>query len=236
MNPSFVPGMDIPVFAGQGTSAGNAVHTQNQAFEDASSPSGSLLLLSCYRAFRDELSTLSPSELLQADIDIADFPDQKYLLSASCERYTCNAIVHCSYHFLIQSLRYLAFVESIGLATNSLNPFTDVLRGNMEQNLGILGFSSGILPACVVASSFSTLSYISCAVEMYRLAIWIGIRTQMYRMSILNPTWNENDAALPWAIVLSGASQDEIEAIIARYQAHVSLTLAFLEYFLTKTL
>lgn len=224
--------LDIPVFAGQVTAAANSSQTRQQALHDASSPSGSILLSSCYEAFYTELSTLTPDQLEQVDIDISDFKTPNSLLSIPADRYMHNAVISGTTLFLIQSLRYLAFAESAGASINSLTPFSDVLKRNLEHGMGVLGFSSGILAACVVGTSLSTVVYISRAVEAYRLAFWIGLRTEMYRLVTSSADGVEFDSSLPWGLVFLGMSKQVAEEAITNFSKVPYLRLKFYTHLL----
>ncbi|KAJ6614787.1 putative polyketide synthase [Mycena sp. CBHHK59/15] len=201
--------MDIPIFAGQGTSGASAA--RQQALLDASSPSGSTLLSACHAAFHTELASLSPQELSRVNIDVADFRSREALLETPGLRYKHNPVVSGASLFLTQSLRYLSFIESAGLAEDSLTPFSDVLK----RSNGILGFSSGILPACLVASSADLITYITHAVEAYRLAIWVGIRMQIYRATVLDAHVIKED--LPWSLVILGVAKEEAEELLRSF-------------------
>ncbi|KAG6907234.1 Type I Iterative PKS [Tephrocybe rancida] len=217
MIPSVPPNLYLPIFAGQGTSAASSSQTRQTALSDARSSSGSILLSACYDAFHQELSCLSADDFSALDIDTTDFALPKDLLSSPRERYMHNAVVSGSTLFLLQTLRYLSFVEATCISTDSLTPFSDVLKGNMEHDFGILGFSSGILPACVVATSFSTLGYITKAVEAYRLALWVGIRSHLYRVETLKAAPLDLDTDLPWSLVFMGLGKDGAEEAIATF-------------------
>lgn len=206
--------LNIPIFAGQGTSAANSPATRKQALKDASTPAGSLLHAACFETFHSELSSLPRDEILKAGIDLSDFKNKNTLLDVPAERYLNNPIITGTTLFLLQSLRYLAYIESFGTAAESPTPFSDVLKGNLEYNLGVLGFSSGILAAVVVATSFNTISYISRSVEAYRLAVWIGIRTQQYRKQTII-----GDSPSPWSLVFLGLDKKSAEEAIAAFHS-----------------
>ncbi|KAF4571087.1 Type I Iterative Polyketide synthase (PKS) [Pleurotus pulmonarius] len=204
--------LDVPVFAGQGTTAANSPQTRQQALKDAASPAGSLLLSSCFETFHNELSTLTTEELASVDVTLSEFANKNALLEVPSDKYSNNSLITGPTLFLIQSLRYLAFVEASGLENDSLTPFSDVLKGNLEHGLGVFGFSSGILPAVVVGSALSTITYISRAVEAYRLALWIGVRTQIYRAKHA-----ANDPSSPWSLVFLGISKEATEEAIINF-------------------
>jgi malonyl CoA-acyl carrier protein transacylase len=206
--------LDVPLFAGQGTEAVNSLRAREQALHDATSPSGALLLSSCFDAFHKEISTLSLLEIEQSGIDRADFGSPKDILSSLPEHHVNNPIISSTKLFLFQCLRYLAHLET---SNSSPSPSAHFLKANASYNLGVLGFSSGILTACVVAASQSTLTYISNSVEAFRLAFWIGARTQDYRRTVLGNERNH----LPWSVVLLGIDAKEAEAAIDAFQCKV---------------
>ncbi|KAG6872570.1 hypothetical protein C0995_008721 [Termitomyces sp. Mi166 len=211
----------LPIFAGQGTSAATSSQTCQTALSDSSSPSGTLLLSACYEAFHRELSCLPDGDFSALEIDRADFSLPQDLISSPKHRYQHNAVVSGSTLFLVQALRYLAFVEATCVSANSVTPFSDILKRNIQHDLGVLGFSSGILPACVVATSFSTWSYITRAVETYRLAIWVGIRSHLYRVQTLKAASLNLNTHLPWSLVLMGSTKVDAEEALATYTKEV---------------
>lgn len=203
--------LDIPLFAGQGTDATNSTHTLQQALRDAASPSGAFLLSSCYDAFQKELVSLSSVELEESGIEPADFQDAKDILHIKSDHYIHNPIISGIRLFLVQSLRYIVHIET---SSGSPGRFVDAIKLNASCKIGILGFSSGMLPACVVAASHSTLAYISYSVEAFRLAFYIGLRTQGYRREVLQGG-KDASIGLPWSVVLLGmdrlGAQDAID-------------------------
>lgn len=209
--------VDIPVFAGQGTDAANAADTLQQAIDDAASPSGSVMLSAFFEAFRTELSSLSSADLDESELDQADFVKAVDILSAPSDKYAHNPITSGTKFFTIQSLRYLAHVET---SSDSPTRFLDALKLNASSNLGILGLSSGMLPACVVACSDSMLSYISCAVQTFRLAFWIGMRAQSYRRRLLQLEGNSH-IDLPWSVILLGMDRQRALDVIDGFNQKV---------------
>ncbi|KAG6810939.1 Type I Iterative PKS [Tricholoma furcatifolium] len=204
----------LPLFAEGPPISSQALHT---AISDASSSSGSILLSACHLAFHQELSSLSTDDLTALDIDVMDFPLPKDLLVSPMVNYERNIVISGSTIFLLQTLRYLAFVEATRTMTNSLTPFSDILKRNLESRTGILGVSSGLLPACVVATSCSILSYITKAVEAYRLALWIGIRCHLFRINALKDASLDLDTDLPWSLLFKGLGRVDVEESIAAF-------------------
>ncbi|GAW03535.1 polyketide synthase [Lentinula edodes] len=155
---------------------------------------------------------LSALELTQAGVDPNDFRSPETLLTMWMSRFPHNALISSSALVLMQLLQYLSFVERFGAENGSLRPFADLLIGHSKSSVGILGFSSGIVSACVVASSNSAKSYLLFALEAYRLALWIGIRCQLYRFGTSNA-----DTTLPWSVVFLGISTEEAQEAISNF-------------------
>lgn len=205
--------LDIPIFAGQGTSGASAACTQ--ALQDARSSSGTTLLSACHEIFHNELASLPPDLLSLASIEISDFESPESLLKAPGTRYERNPVISGTTLFLFQSLGYLSFIEGSAVAEGSRTPFSDALK----RTHSVLGFSSGILPACVAASSSDLISYISHSAQAYRLAFWVGIRAQIYCATVRDdaPGIGINDGS-PWSVVILGVSKEEAEELLRPFQ------------------
>ena len=207
----------IPVFPGQGTSISSTPHAHEQVLSDASTPSGSVFLSACHESFISELSTLSLSELEEADIDLADFSKPPTLLRTPSARYRHNPVISGPTLILFQILRYLIFIDRVAETTGTLTPFSDVLQHNVEYGTGILGSSFGILSAVIVGTSLNTTTFISRAIEAYRLAIWIGIRTQAYRRKALSVASLDHDPSLPWSLVFMGLTKEVVDDAVQSF-------------------
>ncbi len=223
--------IDVPVFGGQGTAAANSPQARQQALLDASSPSGSVLLAACHATLHAELETLSSTELSQVNIDLSDFQTKESILALPTERYLHNAVISGTTLFLLQTLRYLAYIDASVASNGSLTPFSDVLKPNSVHGVGVLGFSSGILPAAVVATSFSSVSFLSHAVEAYRLAVWIGVRAQIFRRTTLSGSFPEAVHSSPWSLVFLGLNKEDAEVAISDFaKVRSSSTILHLSY------
>ncbi|KAL0563174.1 hypothetical protein V5O48_018901, partial [Marasmius crinis-equi] len=171
--------INIPVFAGHGTTAMTSPATREQIIRDASHPSGALLVGACYNAFRRELSSLAAEDV--NDLISPAVGTSGEFLSLMSEAPTNNPFLSGLSLLLVQSLRYLVYVEANQDVTDSLNPFSEYLHLNSEHGVGVVGFSSGILPACAVASSEDGLSFMRHTVEIFRYAFWLGLRSDQYQ-------------------------------------------------------
>ncbi|THU92749.1 polyketide synthase [Dendrothele bispora CBS 962.96] len=199
--PTNVSQMDVPLFSGQGNVAVDKTSTYEQALRDAESTSGSTFLHSCFNAFHTEIDSLEPKLRKNAGIDSNDFSTPKDLLKTWAGRYAHNSILSGSKLFLIHCLRYLAYTES----SESFSPAE------------VLGFSSGIIPAAVVSASSTTKNFTSRAVEAYRLVLWIGIRSQLYRKSELEPVPFIDIDTQPWSVVFIGTNKDVAQKAVDQF-------------------
>ena len=202
----------LPVFAGQGTTRASLNHAADQAIRDADSPTGSLLLSSCLDVFLSELAALSPTELDQTGICPSDFDDPRRLLIPG-PKYLKNHIISGVFLFLAQVLRYQSYVQTTSRS------FLDLLKANIDHAAGVLGLSSGIFPACVVAASRSPLSYITTTVEIFRLIFWIALRVVQFTRKLLKE--KPVDATLPWSVACLGLTKTDVEQHITRFEQKV---------------
>lgn len=202
------PILNIPLFTGQGSAPPKFAAACAIALEDATRPDGSAFLAACHDAFHAELKTLS---LGAVSINLHDFETKDKLIVPG-DRYSFNAVISGSSLFIIQVLRYMAFVDSL----DSRTPYSDVLDTNGQHAVGVLGFSSGILPATVVASSSSSAEFMKHAIEAYRLVLWIGIRAQQYCLEVTKGMFIAPSAA--WSVVLLGRSLQDIELSVEDFR------------------
>ena len=218
-----IPQLVVPIFGGQGTTSIDSPQVLERARHDASSSSGAFLLSACHEALHMELASLRPEELALTKMVVADFKTPDALLAVPQSQYSRNPIISGTRLFVVQALRYLAFAEWSRSQAEHRPSFDDILKGNAHSGIGVLGFSSGILPACVVAASSSTIQFITNAVQGYRLAFWIGLRAQEHRSRALQRRGLPDDCSLPWSAVFRGISKTSAEERIAASPIKVSL-------------
>ncbi|KZP21464.1 putative polyketide synthase [Athelia psychrophila] len=193
---------DVPVFSGQGTDFANAARTYAQGVRDASTPAGSVLLAACFDAFREELSALSVEQRVKSEIRLGEQPHIYTgidLLAPSVQAVN-NPITSGARLFLFQVLR----------SSSSQSRFRDALLSpdTETKSLGVLGFSSGVLAACVTASSLSLPAYISYSIQAFRL--------QEYRRNVLI-NMDSTASQLPWSVAVFGLDQRALEGLIADF-------------------
>ncbi|KAG0708446.1 putative polyketide synthase [Suillus ampliporus] len=207
----------VPLFSGQGSSYGALALGLQQALCDIRSPSGHLLLTSCHEAFHAEVSKLSGDELDESRISLIDFQEATSLLSFS-SFYEHNPIISNVSLFLVQALRYLAYFSGLRTESNGRGTFAEMLRSNVDHRRGVIGFSSGIITACVVGASNSVLAFMSNAVEAFRLAFWIGVRSMQRRNKELRSALVFSETGLPWSVVCVGLSVSDILGFISDFE------------------
>jgi hypothetical protein len=212
--------LNIPIFSGQGSASVNSPRVQDQAIVSSTSPAGTLLLSSCFEAFRSDLSSLSDTELKMTGVDLVDFDRPFALLSVPSEKYFRNPVVSGTRLFLIQALIYLEWAtKTVGDAQDA---FASLLERNRRNGAGVAGFSSGIISACIVGTSATLLDFLSNATSAFRVALWIGVRTQFYRSRILLASGLHVNDNRSWSIILLGMGSRAVEAAVSRFCLQVS--------------
>ena len=209
--------LDVFLFAGQGTVALDSHFVRRRALADAASHSGALLLSACHAAFCAELSSLSPLEADAVDVHISDFatpPD--LLLLPSKDQYLHNPVTCGPVLFLVQVLRCLAHLESQPPAS------APAASGLVARHFHALGFSSGILPACVLSASTTTLEYLAHSLQVFRLSFWIGVRAQLHRVSVLAAGSPPPSDSKSWTLMVFRTDAGAAAQAIIKYQHTVS--------------
>lgn len=208
----------LPVFGGQRSDS--AKHL----LPYTSSHTGAVLLDACFAAFHTELLSLAPDLIQQVGICAKDFKDKVSLLRPIHDEYLCNPIVSSTRLLLTQALQYLYSVEGFQQKFSTDWPFAEVLQTNSHYRVGILGFSLGILTATIVAASRSNIDFINRVVEAYRLAFWIGLRSQLYRSNI--HIFSAQDFT-PWAVEIFSSNNNEVQQAVLSFNKVFFLLSAF---------
>ena len=197
--------MNIPVFAGLGSTALFSSSTQATALTDCSTPEAQTLLKACHQTFLGELSNSGQEDYTELGVYLDDFQQPQDLLSPP-SRYHKNAIVQNTTLSLVQLLRYLAHCIT---ATN----------GNVRQNFGAAGICSGLLTAVAVAAHDGPVQFLSYGQQSFHLALLLGIRIEQHTKRVLKASQcNDN---LPWSMILDGISLDQAEDLTLRYERKV---------------
>ncbi|OBZ65859.1 hypothetical protein A0H81_14053 [Grifola frondosa] len=180
---------------------------------DAQLPLGSTLLLACHQAFLKEFASLSPADQASSGIDINAFLAPRALIDVP-PAFRANAVLANTNLYLIQLLRYLANVDP---ASFDAPPTAD-----------LIGFSTGVFAAVVVATSTSIPQLLVHAIETFRFAFWLGYHAHRYTSAALAELAPTDPA--PWSLVLFGATRAEASDAVSKFNAqretgpHVYLT------------
>ena len=207
---------DLMVLDGQGTIAASSPQTVALALRDAQSPFGNAVLVACYQAFIQEYTSLSAKDKLSAgvDVDVSSIDSAtsflSYILTAQPNALMANVSL-----YLTQLLRYIAH----------LHPTKFMLDVGSDRDHALLGFSTGMFAASVIASASSVPSLVMHSVEVFRLAFWLGLRAQQYAEASLAGS-SAISPADPWSLVVFGASRQDLQQSVDRFnEENVRLTL-----------
>lgn len=208
--------IQVPVYAGQGTSLADSQQACRKALACIKEPAGALLLTSCFDAFLVELASLDKAEIEGANIDVSSFDRPQSLLDLADDEVLSNPIMSGARLFLQQTLTYLSAYA---------NSTASSLSWAKRTNNVVLGFSSGILSALVAATSSSTIEYLSSAVGVFRVAFWLGFRANSARSRMLEGAGLSKDDARPWALVFVGWSKEDALTHVSEYNTQVRFTI-----------
>lgn len=189
---------DLIVLDGQGTAAATSPQTLALALRDAHNPLASAVLAACHHAFLQELNSLSQQDQSTTGLDTSALDSPTTFLSSILAARP-NALTANVSLYLTQLLRYVAHLDPASFTS----PTTS---GRVHA---LLGFSTGMFAASVIASADSVPSLLSYSVEALRLAFWLGLRAQQYALTALT------DATIPlsspWSLVVFGASRHQLQ-------------------------
>lgn len=219
----------LPVFGGQGTLSFDPDNARKQLRRYTAFPSGAVLVASCYAAFHAELDGLTADYLQKVDICALDFKEKVTLFCPLREEYLRNPVISGTTLLLVQALQYLTFIEESHGFSENPTAFLNTVQLNASNGVGVLGFSSGILAACVTAASRTAVAFIAHTVEAYRLAFWIGVRSQLF-CATLNGS-SPFQGCRPWVMVLLFVDKIDIQTRVQSFNKvrfYVSLTCILL--------
>ena len=194
------------VFDGQGIPIATSFQTTHIALRDARTPMGRTILLSCYQAFVRDFSSLSVQEQLDSGIALDDVPRPESILDLP-QRVLCNAVVANIHLYLVQLLRYIACSDAHGIDASL----------NTSEELGIFGFSTGVIAATVIACLDTIPVFVSHATEAFRLAFWMGLRAQQHAKGSFLEAQVADAPSASWTLVTFGSAHGELQEAIDRY-------------------
>nr|APX43980.1 polyketide synthase [Pestalotiopsis microspora] len=193
----------VLLFGGQGSTAIFSPHAFENAEQDVRSASaGSILLSRCHAAFLREIACLEALSRERLAIDVEDFSSARDLLRPA-EKYHTNAIIQATTIYLCQMLHYLAEIQK---SDTQFEEFYERIRETA-------GFSSGLLPATIIARSRTLDELVTDGVEGFCLAFWIACRSLLFGIEATqkHPTDDTIDAEATWSLVIRGLSSSQLE-------------------------
>ncbi|OBS25289.1 hypothetical protein FPOA_05822 [Fusarium poae] len=203
----------IVLFGGQGSRSIFSPSAANTAEQDAQvATTSSILLSKCHAAFLEEISSLDVESRRTLAIDPVSFTKPVDLLRTG-EEHHANPVLQATTIYLCQILRYLSDILQQD----------DTFEKCFEGIETTAGFSSGIIPAAVVAGSSTTDQFVACAVEGFRLAFWVAYHS--YRWTHLHAGY-DNENVIPEAtmsLATRGLTKEQVEQILKRVEAEHGL-------------
>lgn len=163
-----------------------------------------VFLPACQDVFLKLLSSLSTDQRI-----LSDLPEMTCYIPTTDTQLLMNPMIAIPNLYLVQVLRYLSFMEE----GNAMAVF---------RSSEVVGYSSGLLPAVMVASSDSIPAILANAVDIFGLAFWLGFRCQCYRRKALDAAAiHDFDRDSPWSIVLFGMSRQDVDLLIKKFNSEV---------------
>lgn len=188
----------FPVFAGLGSESIFSDETTSRAEQDSLIPECTVLLQSCHRIFRAQISAAIERDILDSDvINLDDFTEPVTLFRPP-SKYHHNVLVQQTALYIQQIMRYTACLHELGSIA------------------GLAGFCAGLLPAAAVATSgLSVVTLISRSCDFFLVSLWVGIRSEKYRRDHFTKTAdNPNSTAIPCSYVVDGLSKNAVTELI----------------------
>ncbi|KAK6210644.1 Type I Iterative PKS [Pestalotiopsis sp. IQ-011] len=199
----------VLLFGGQGSTAiFSPAAIENAERDIRSANAGSILLSRCHAAFLREMECLDAPSRESLAINIDDFSAPRDLLRPA-EKYHTHATIQATTIYLCQMLHYLAEVQ------NSDTQFEDYYEDIRET----AGFSSGLLPATIVARSRTLDDFITDGVAGFGLAFWIACRSLLWGVETAakRSVEGHDDFEATWSLVLRGLPPNEVEERLVQH-------------------
>ncbi|OIW26903.1 ketoacyl-synt-domain-containing protein [Coniochaeta ligniaria NRRL 30616] len=195
----------LVLFGGQGSPSIFSPHAATNAEQDAQSVgTGNILLSRCHAAFLEETESLDAKSRHLLAIDLSLFSSPSDLLKPAVQYHT-HPVLQATTIYLCQLLRYVA----------------ETLRqdGTYEHSFDTLqataGFSSGILPATVVARSRNLDEFVASGVQGFRLAFWIACRSFFWTLKstgdVDSDVGEHGDSEATLSLVTRGLSRAQVD-------------------------
>ncbi|RDA85919.1 hypothetical protein CP532_2712 [Ophiocordyceps camponoti-leonardi (nom. inval.)] len=201
----------LAIFGGQGSFSAFSPHSAAIAKHNAqTTPVGNILLSRCHAAFLAEISSLSNESRKLLSLDILSFGSPDNLLKPA-EQYHTHPVIQATTLYLCQLLGYLN--EALRLHTSYEQSF--------EKLQATAGFSSGIIPAAVVALSHNLDEFVGFGVEGLRLAFWIACRSHFLCLETAKHTETQVDeiknSDATFSLVTRGLSLAQVKQRLSQF-------------------
>ncbi|RDA90176.1 hypothetical protein CP533_1018 [Ophiocordyceps camponoti-saundersi (nom. inval.)] len=192
----------VAVFGGQGSFSIFSSHAAAIAEQNAqTTPAGTILLSRCHAALLTEISSLHKESRQLLSLDILSFNSPSDLLKPAVTYHT-HPVIQATTIYLYQLLGYLS--EATRRYKSYEQSFDDLYAA--------AGFSSGIIPAAVVALSRNLDEFVASAVEGFRLAFWVACRSFFWCLKDAESSEPiNNDDRATFSLVTRGLSLAQIE-------------------------
>lgn len=205
----------LALFGGQGSPSIFSPNAATAAEEDARSVSiGNILLSKCHAAFLEEITSLDTQSQYLLDIDSSLFGSPRDLLKPSAHYHT-HPVLQATTIYLCQLLRYLVETQRRG----------ETCEHSFDRLHETAGFSSGILPAAVVARSRSLDDFLLSGLQGFRLAFWIACRSFFWTLTtnVGDHVWENVNSEATLSLVTRGLSRIQVEDSLSQhYDTHHS--------------
>jgi hypothetical protein len=201
----------VVLFGGQGSTSIFSATAAATAEEDAQSTSrGSILLSIRHAEFLEEIASLDTESQLLLAINTALFTSPRDLLKPTIQYHT-HPVLQATTIYLYQLLHYLAESQR----ADGYGPFENLFDRLQETS----GFSSGLIPAAIVASSPSLDDFVAFGIQGFRLAFWIACRTFLWDLKTNASVDEGADSEVTSSLVIRGLSPDQVEERLLQHFA-----------------
>ncbi|QPC71344.1 hypothetical protein HYE68_002096 [Fusarium pseudograminearum] len=203
----------VVLFGGQGSRSIFSPSTTSTAEQDAQSSTAGIILLSkCHVAFLREISSLDVQSRQILAIDPVSFPTPRHLLQTA-DKYHTHPVLQATTIYLCQILRYLSHTLQQD----------DAFEQCFERIEATAGFSSGILPAAVVACSSTIDEFVVSAVEGFRLAFWVAYYSFRWSLLLAEQDGHNTSQDATMSLATRGLSRTQVEQVLYRMKAERGL-------------
>ncbi|PCD27864.1 hypothetical protein FGRA07_03003 [Fusarium graminearum] len=203
----------VVLFGGQGSRSIFSSSATSIAEQDAQSSTAGIILLSkCHVAFLREISSLDVQSRLILAIDPVSFPTPRHLLQTA-DKYHTHPVLQATTIYLCQILRYLSHALQQD----------DTFEHCFERIEATAGFSSGIIPAAVVACSSTIDEFVVCAVEGFRLAFWVAYYSFRWSLLLAEKNGHSTSQDATMSLATRGLSRTQVEQVLYRMKTERGL-------------